>query len=297
MNLVRYPLGSVSPILRPMNKVGVCSWSLRPASPADLVRSLRSVAVDCVQLALGPFGPATPGGWSVDETLGLLRDAGIEVRSGMIGMRGEDYSTLDSIRRTGGVRADEHWEANFANARTSATIARSLGTELVTLHAGFLPEDGSDSERATLIDRLRAITDAFAEQGVRVGFETGQESAETLLGVLDELDRPTAGVNFDPANMILYAMGDPVEALARLAPRVCQIHIKDALRTKVPGTWGEEVRTGTGEVDWQGFFAVLRERELHCDLMIEREAGAARMDDIRAARELVEGLRSGGTAG
>lgn len=270
-----------------MNRIGVCSWSLRPGSPNGLAEMLRRVGVSWVQLALGPLA-GDPATWSLDATRRALGEAGIQIASGMIGMRGEDYSTLDTIRRTGGVRPDEHWAANLAGARRGAELAHALELDLVTFHAGFLPEDRDDPERATLLERLRAVIDVFADAGVAVGFETGQEHADTLLGVLDELDRPTAGVNFDPANMLLYDMGDPVEALTRLAPRVRQIHIKDARRTSTPGTWGTEVPAGEGEVDWQRFFDVVHEQGITGDLMIEREAGEDRTDDIRTARELVE---------
>ena len=40
-------------------------------------------------------------------------------------------------------------------------------------------------------------------------------------------------------------------------PHVASCHIKDATRTKTPGTWGDEVVVGTGEVDWPAFFATL----------------------------------------
>jgi sugar phosphate isomerase/epimerase len=69
---------------------------------------------------------------------------------------------------------------------------------------------------------------------------------------------------------------------------VLQIHVKDAIATKTPGTWGEEVCAGTGQVDWKAFFSVVRERNLHVDWMIEREAGGKRLDDMRAARKLLE---------
>ncbi|MFN0244027.1 MAG: sugar phosphate isomerase/epimerase family protein [Planctomycetota bacterium] len=273
----------------PSTVLGVCSWSLRARTPAELARSVRSVGVAHVQLALDPL---RTGAWSLDDTRRELERAAIHVRSGMIGMRGEDYSTLDSIRKTGGVRPDEHWSANRAAAAESARLAQTLGLPLVTFHAGFLPHV-RDGERTTMIDRLRTIADVFAERGVHVAFETGQEDAQTLLGVLDELDRPSVGVNFDPANMILYDMGEPVAALRALADRVRQIHVKDARRTRTSGTWGEEVRAGDGEVDWPAFFATLRECAIDCDLMIEREAGDDRLADIAHARELVQRSHGG----
>jgi sugar phosphate isomerase/epimerase len=157
----------------------------------------------------------------------------------------------------------------------------------VSFHAGFLPHHAG-RERDTLIARMREMVDRFAAEGVRVAFETGQESAETLLAVLQELERPQAGVNFDPANLILYGMDEPLDALARLAPFVRQVHIKDAIRTRKPLAWGQEVVVGTGEVDWNCFFDILREHRLDVELMIEREAGSDRVGDIRVAAEFVK---------
>lgn len=264
--------------------VGVCSWSLQPSSPAELAERAAATGVDAVQLALDPL---RTGRFGLATTVAALAAAGLTVRSGMVGTRGEDYATLESIARTGGLRPDEHWDENLSDAYKSAAVAAQLGLDLVSFHAGFLPEEPG-AERLKLVERLRAYVDVFAARGVRVAFETGQETAATLLAVLDEVDRETVGVNFDPANMILYDRGDPIAALELLAPRVFQIHVKDARRTETPGTWGEEVVVGTGDVDWSAFFGVVRERGLDVDLMIEREAGDDRVADIRAAREVVE---------
>lgn len=269
--------------------LGVCSWSLQPSTPRELARRAFACGVSAVQLALGPL---RDGAWSEQETRQVLDDAGIALVSGMASMVGEDYGSLGSIRVSGGVRPDATWPANLEHALREAELAARLGLSLVTFHAGFLPETVGDPERTRMLERLRRLVDVYADQGVRVAFETGQETAETLLGVLDELQRPSAGVNFDPANMILYDMGDPVAALAALAPRVAQIHVKDATRTTTPGQWGAEVPVGTGEVDWPAFFDVVRDQGLGCDVMIEREAGAQRVLDINTARQHVQPLWS-----
>lgn len=266
-----------------MSHLGVCSWSLRPRTASELAERARAAGLDVVQLALDPL---RTGKWALAETVETLAAAGITVRSGMMAMRGEDYSSLAAIRRTGGVRPDMHWEENRKAAGENARLAQQLGLELVSFHAGFLPE-GRGLERTKLLARLREIVDRFAERGVVVAFETGQETAETLEHFLDELARPAAGVNFDPANMILYGMGDPIAALERLAPRVRQVHVKDALPSETRGQWGTEVRAGTGAVDWARFFDVLRRAGCDVDLMIEREAGEDRIEDIAAARALV----------
>lgn len=270
--------------MSPAHRLGVCSWSLQPADPVDLAAKLHALGVDCCQLHLDPL---REGRWKLAATLDALRGQGIEVRSGMMGTHGEDYSTLESIRATGGVRPSEHWPTNLAIAKADAALAGEIGLPLVSFHAGFLPHDRRDAERGVMLERLRVIVDVFAERGVAVAFETGQERADTLLQVLADLERPSAGVNFDPANMILYGMGDPHEALMKLAPRVKQIHVKDATRAALAGSWGDEVPAGTGEVDWKRFFDIVEHARLGVDLMIEREAGRNRAGDIATARALV----------
>lgn len=267
------------------NTIAVCSWSLQPQSATQLVDLLAGIGVSSVQLALDPI---RTGEWPEEKTVALFAAAGIDVASGMMVTEGEDYSTLDTIRETGGLRPDKHWVTNRAAAKQNALLARRLGLRIVSLHAGFLPEDRSDPERTKLINRLRELIDIFAAENIELIFETGQETAETLVEFLEELDRPTAGVNFDPANMILYDKGDPIEALGCLKAWVRQIHIKDGIRTKVPGTWGTEVPAGEGEVDWDAFFDLLASATLDVTLAIEREAGDDRAGDIRLARHLVE---------
>ena len=269
--------------------LGVCSWSLRPEGPEDLCRQVREIGLSEIQIALDPLRDGT---WDEAGTVRCLAESGLKLRSGMMGMEGEDYTTLESIRDTGGVRPDLHWAKNLADAQANAQLARRLGLDLVTLHAGFLPETRGDPERTTMLERLRDLVDAFDAEGVNVAFETGQETAETLLDVLDELNRPVAGVNFDLANMILYGTGDPVAALDSLAPHVRQIHVKDATATAEPGTWGTEVPVGDGDVVWPAFLDIVSNKLPGVDMMIEREAGEDRVGDMRRARDLIRELHS-----
>ena len=265
-------------------RLGICSWSLRPHSARSLATDVVAFGVRRVQLALDPIRENRPG-WGEIETVNVLRAADIQIASGMLATLGEDYATLESIARTGGVRPDATWGRNLQAAQQNARLARRLGINLVTFHAGFIPHDSS-AERDKLIRRLRQIVDIFDDCGVRVALETGQESAQTLLGALEELDRPYAGVNFDPANMILYGMGDPIAALSVLAPRIAQVHIKDATPTKTPGTWGAEVAAGSGEVDWNKFFDALHAQGFAGGMIVERETGESRHADAIVARDL-----------
>jgi L-ribulose-5-phosphate 3-epimerase len=161
---------------------------------------------------------------------------------------------------------------------------------LVTFHAGFLPHEEHDPQFKKLLDRIARVADLFAAKGISLGFETGQETAETLGVFLSRLDRPTVGVNFDPANMILYEKGDPIQSLRSLGRWLKQCHVKDARRTRQPGTWGDEVVVGTGEVNWRAFFQTLQDLQFQGYCSIEREAGNQRTADIRAARDFIVGL-------
>lgn len=273
------------------DRVGVCSWSLRPASCDELVASIRACGVRMVQLHLDPIRTLQ---WRADQVGDRFRNEGIVIASGMMGMKDEDYSTLESIKATGGIRPDATWEANLRAAEGNAIMAARLGIDLVTFHAGFLPHEAGNPERATMIGRLATIAEIFGGRRVRVALETGQENAPTLLGVLDEVNarvpaHAKVGVNFDPANMILYGMGDPVEAASLLAPHIMQVHVKDANPSDSLGEWGTEMPAGRGSVRWDSFLSTLAKRGYAGRFIIEREAGESRIDDVIAARRLLTG--------
>jgi L-ribulose-5-phosphate 3-epimerase len=267
-----------------INRLAVCSWSLLPTDPNDLVEKLSSTGVHRVQLALDPLRES-PAIWG--SAASLLEQAEITVVSGMFGCVGEDYSTLESIRKTGGICPDTTWDQNLANIHATVPIAVALGLKLVTFHAGFVPHDPADPDYAKMLERLAAVSKIFGDQGIVVGLETGQETAEELAKLLNALNDPNVCINFDPANMLLYGKGDPILALRLLSPWIGQVHIKDAVTSRVPESWGEEVPVGTGEVNWHDFFSVLAQANYKGDLVIEREAGNQRLTDIRLARELV----------
>jgi L-ribulose-5-phosphate 3-epimerase len=272
-----------------LKRLAVCSWSLQPQSAKQLVDRLETIGLRRVQLALDSLH-FEPVAWRAAADLFAARK--IEIVSGMFGTIGEDYTTLETIKRTGGLVPDEHWEQNWRNIQTVATLAQEFQLNLVTFHAGFLPHEESDPNFQKLKDRVARVADLFATHRIDLGFETGQETAETLATFLTKLNRPNVGVNFDPANMILYDKGDPIEALRVLRPWLKQCHIKDATRTTQPGTWGAEVPAGTGDVNWPAFFATLKELSYTGNLCIEREAGTQRVADIITARQMVEKITS-----
>lgn len=262
--------------------LGVCSWSLKPLSPKELVSSCKDCGIDAIQLALLPL--VNDCTWR--DCIQVLRDSGIKLLSGMLEASGEDYSTLETIAKTGGLRQTEMWPSTKENALRVADIAAAEEIPLVTFHAGFIPEDDCQ-EQTSMLERLQILTDIFGSRGILLGLETGQERASNVVSVLEELSLPTLGVNYDPANMILYGKGDPIEAIQSLQPWVQQVHIKDAKETEVAGTWGTETPVGDGDVPWKEFLQLVPN---HVNLVIEREGGEDRVNDIKQAKKLVEEL-------
>jgi len=261
-------------------QIGVCSWSLQATGPQDLAEKVNALGVKKVQLGLVPHRD-DPGAWDgVREVLGA---SGVEIVSGMFSTIGEDYTSPETIRKTGGVALDEYWNENLELAAGAAASAKAMGLQYVSVHAGFLPHDPKDPEFDKLSGRVLQLVEIFGESGVSLLLETGQETAQTLLMFLDEMKKRgahTLAVNFDPANMILYDMDDPIDALRALAPQVKQVHVKDAKRATVKGQWGDEVIVGTGEVDWLAFVRILAENDFDGGYIFEREAGDNRVGDI-----------------
>lgn len=258
--------------------VSVCSWSFQK-DIADVAEAMQKLDIGYVNLALLPA--LLPDGKAY---LDFIKQQDWTISSTMINFPCEDYSTLDAIKVTGGIAPDAHWEENKRLALGAIDLTAELGAEYLLMHFGFIDhQDAAYVQK--FYDRTQLLADAAAAKGVKFVMETGQETAVELKHFLDELKHPSLCVNFDPANMILYDKGAPVEAIKVLAPWIRHVHIKDATYTKVPGTWGAEVPWGTGAVDTQAFLKTLGEIGFQGAVAIEREAGEERFGDIKLAAE------------
>jgi sugar phosphate isomerase/epimerase len=259
--------------------IGVCSWSLQVTSVAELKQFMARLGIDVVQIACGDPHHAS---WSEGDALpAAARAAGFRMSGAMLGFPGEDYTTPQTIEKTGGfgdpaTRAERLERFRWGLART-----KDLGLTDLMLHAGFIPAVGSPA-RKPFLDTLAQVADLARAAGVVVAFETGQESAALLRRTLDDLSAPNLKVNFDPANMLLYDKDDPLAALDLLAPDIRSVHVKDANRPRVKGLWGEEVPLGQGQTNTRGFVKALKRVGYRGPLCIEREVGtqADRFRDI-----------------
>jgi len=258
--------------------LAVCTWSLRADVTATLA-AVRQLGLDRLNLSLRPA--LADGGEAYLET---VRASGLAISATTIGFPQEDYTSLASIRATGGIVPDEFWPENCRRVERAATITAELKVPYLTLHAGFLESEEPGLSRRVR-ERLVCLADMAAERGLGLLLETGQETAACLRGLLEELHHPALGVNFDPANMILYGKGDPVEGVRMLGPWIRHVHVKDAVRAGRPGVGGTEVPWGEGQVGNDAFLRALLEIGYAGTLAIEREAGDNRLGDIQLAAE------------
>ena len=263
-------------------RVGVCSWSWR-LPMKDVAAQMDKAGVKGIHLALGPF-IAPDNRHGAAEGADMLRFVKDKVAKGewklmstMIGMVGEDYTTLATIRETGGIVPDKTWEENKKIVTRGAQLTQELGCTFMSTHAGFLDEANPEAYKKYL-SRVRWMRDECRKFGVTLILESGQETAEDLARFMPMV--PGVGINFDPANMVLYAKGKPMDALMVLYPWIKQVHVKDACTTKEPGTWGTEVVWGTGEVGGDAFIAKLESLGYKGNYVVEREAGDDRPGDI-----------------
>lgn len=212
--------------------------------------------------------------------------SGLTLTGAMLGFPGEDYTTPQTIKTTGGFGNPADRPERLDRLKWALERTRALGLTDLMLHAGFLPEVG-DPDRSAMLDTLAQAATLATDQGVTLAFETGQETADLLRQTLDDLKCPNLKINFDPANMLLYDMGDPIRAVEILGPDIRSVHVKDARRPKVAGQWGEEVPLGEGEVDIRKFVAALKKVGYAGPLVIEREVG----DQSGRIRDVAHGLQ------
>jgi len=216
---------------------------------------------------------------------------------------GESYADIPTVQRTVGFIPPATRAERERRTLAASDFAAIIGAPGIATHIGFVPESRDDPDYQAVRDMVRRVCDHAASHRQTFALETGQEPARTLLAFLNDVDRPNLGINFDPANMILYGTGDPIDALKTLAPRVLTVHCKDGdwPEPGVSGALGKERALGEGAVGIGRFLAALRHIGYQGPLSIEREASdpARRMKDIAAAIRLLANLKScpGASAG
>lgn len=217
--------------------------------------------------------------------------AGIEISVVFAGFSDEDYTTPETTQQTVGLVPLDRRARRLEETLAIADFAAALGVDAVGMHLGFVPE-ASEPDFAAVVEVARTVCDHCRGHGQYFHLETGQETADELLAFIGAVDRENLAVNFDPANMILYQAGPPLEALDRVGRFVRSVHCKDAAIERRPDQpWSEDAPLGQGDVDIRAFLLKLRDLGYEGPLTIEREFSPDQVGDIRAALQLLTDLR------
>ncbi|QDT11074.1 sugar phosphate isomerase/epimerase family protein [Planctomycetes bacterium K23_9] len=200
------------------------------------------------------------------------------------GFDGESYADIPTVVETIGLVPAASRQSRLEEMFQISDFSKWLGCDAVALHLGFIPHHPDADGYSDIVDVTRQLCDHCAANEQYLHLETGQETAEGLLTFIDEVKRDNLKINFDPANMILYGTGEPIEALRAVAKHVRSIHCKDATWSDKPGeTWGAEVALGEGQVDIEAYLKTLHEIGYTGPLTIEREIP---QDPVRQKQEI-----------
>ena len=261
--------------LKPLEP-GVMFWAER-----DRPEDIRALGVRCGQMCVA-------GGLKLDATAAQAWNPGLKLVTVFAAYEGEDYTDIPAVARTVGFLPAETRAARERRTFEVSDFAAAIGVESIACHIGCVPEDPAHPDYAAVRDVVRRVADYAARHGQTFALETGQEPARVLLRFMEDVNRPNLRINFDPANMILYGTGDPIEALRLLGPRVVSVHCKDGdwPPPGVAGALGRERPLGEGAVGIARYVRTLEEIGFRGPLNVERETE----DHQERLRDLARGL-------
>ncbi len=231
---------------------------------------LRELDVPTVQIHAPSPAKRTPA--EADSYRQRLEAMGLAVTAVFGGFEGESYADIPTVQRTIGLVPRETRESRLAEMKQISDFARLLDCDVIALHLGFVPQDTTDPDYQAIIATTRELCQHAENNSQALHLETGQETAPALKQFISDTGCDNLFVNFDPANMILYGCGEPIEALEQLGPLVRSVHCKDAKWAARPGEeWGQEVPLGEGDVGMEQYLRTLKKIGYEGPLTVERE--------------------------
>lgn len=187
-------------------------------------------------------------------------------------------------------------------------LAKEFGSSVVTTHIGVIPADKSDERYGVMLSALTECGKYAKSVGVTMAIETGPEIAPTLLQFLKDTEGGV-GVNLDPANFVMVAGQDPVEAVEILKDYIVHTHAKDGkmlIKTEPKIIYDHfagggiealnvadyfiETPLGEGDVTYKEYINALKSIDYDGYLTIEREVGSTPIDDIALAQNFLKKL-------
>jgi sugar phosphate isomerase/epimerase len=271
-------------------ETGVLFWAT--ADPGEILPTVKSYGVRCAQIGLrGDLDLVVAPAWNK-----ALREANLVITAICAAYNGEDYADVPTVQGTVGFIPHATRAERERRTYQVSDFAAAVGAAGIATHIGVVPHDSKNPDYVAVRDLVRRVCDYAARHNQTFALETGQETAPVLLDFIRDVNRPNLGINFDPANMILYGTGDPIDALDLLGKHVLSVHCKDGdwPPKDNPNALGHEQPLGKGAVGIARFLKKLVEIGYQGPLTIERE-GVDRSQweqDVRSAIRLLESLKS-----
>lgn len=255
---------------------------------------VQELGIPTIQLHAPHRSTRTPA--AAEKFVERLEQMDVELTAVFGGFEGESYADIPTVSRTVGLVPPETRAERLREMFEISDFARLLGCNVIALHLGFVPHDTSLPLYQEVLQVTRQLCEHASQNDQALHLETGQETGEGLLTFIADSKCDNLFVNFDPANMILYGTGDPIETLKQISKFVRSVHCKDALASDQPGvTWGREMPLGEGQVNMELYLQTLKDIGYLGPLTIERELAeepARQKAEIQHAAGLLKDLKA-----
>lgn len=246
----------------------------------DCFEPVLRYGLDVCQLVSWDMSQATDA--VADTVASAAKKAGVRIAAFWAGVPGPQVWNFVEGPLTLGVVPIAYRAERVAALKLWADFAARIGAPAIITHCGFIPENMTDPEYPAVVEAIREVAQYCADLGLEFWLETGQETPVVLLRTIERVGTGNLGLNFDPANLIMYGKGNPIDALDTVGDYVRNVHVKDGLYPISGHNLGEEVRPGLGKVQFAELVRKLLDRGFAGDWIIEREIhGEQQEKDIR----------------
>jgi sugar phosphate isomerase/epimerase len=230
-------------------------------------------------------------GGAAKKLRAALEQYGIEATALIVTGPGPEIDTFQDGPHTVGLVPPKTRGDRVELLRKASDFAKTAGIPAVQRELGFLPAEVDNPLFKPCVDALWHVADYCKHNGQTVRCATGHETPLALLRVIRAAAFPNIGVNLNPASLIRYGNGNPVDALDTLGPLVMGVSATDGLYPTDPDELGEARPMGKGKVDFPRLLARLKEVGYDGPITIDGEnTGPQQTADVVAAKRYLEGL-------
>jgi L-ribulose-5-phosphate 3-epimerase len=190
-----------------------------------------------------------------------------------------------------GIIPEKYRRPRIDALKLAADFALACNIPSIHTHIGFIPEDPNDPIYPGAVIAVREVAQHCKDQGRMLLLETGEETPTAMLRMIQDVGTGNVFVNLDPANLLMYGKGNPVDAMDVFGPLVRGMHAKDGLLPTGTRDLGAEVPIGTGKVNFPLLFKRLKEVKYDRAITIEREiSGPKQTADILQSKVYLQKL-------